>query len=83
MKDMSSILFYLTTEQVKAHELWNKKMYLGTQAGSSVAAQTIICDKEVPELYMLRKIIHAGYKELEVMRSSLSYLKSERVNTNE
>jgi len=51
---------------------------MGTKAGESVAAMKIVCDKDVPELYMLRKIISAGYKELDVMRSSLSYLKSER-----
>ena len=78
MKDISSILFYLTTEQVKAHEKWNGLMY--NREGESVAGQTIKCDEQVPELYMLRKIIHAGYKELDVMRSSLSYLKSEKVN---
>jgi len=78
MKNLSAILYYLTTKQVEYHETWNKKMYMGTQAGASVAAQTIICDKEVPELYMLRKIIAAANRNLDVMRSSLSYLKSER-----
>ena len=76
MKDMSAILFYLTTEQIKSHEEWTAKMY--DRGDASVASQTIKCDQEVPELYMLRKIIHAGYKNLDVMRSTLSYLKQER-----
>jgi|TARA_R100000049_G_C1949818_1_gene96851 hypothetical protein len=51
------------------------------RGNASVASQTIKANEEVPELYQLRKIIHAGYKELDVLRSSLSYLKSEKSNT--
>lgn len=79
MKDMASILFYLTTEQIKAHVKWNSLMY--NRGNASVASQTVIANEQVPELYQLRKIIHAGYKELDVLRSSLSYLKSEKTNT--
>ena len=44
----------------------------------SVAAQTVIANEEVPELYELRYILKAGYECLNAMRSNLVSIRKER-----
>ncbi len=76
IKNVSSILFYLTTERINAHKKYNAIMF--DRGQRSVAAQTVIADKEVPELYQLRHIIKAGYECLNAMRSNLVSIRKER-----
>jgi len=76
IKNVSAILFYLTTERINAHKKYNAIMFDRGQI--SVSAQTVIADKKVPELYQLRHIIKAGYECLNAMRSNLVSIRKER-----
>jgi hypothetical protein len=76
IKNVSAILFYLTTERINAHKKYNAIMF--DRGQRSVAAQTVIADKEVPELYELRHILKAGYECLNAMRSNLVSIRKER-----
>ena len=76
IKNVSSVLFYLTTERINAHKRHNAMMF--DRGKNSVAAQTVIANEEVPELYELRHIIKAGYECLNAMRSNLVSIRKER-----
>lgn len=76
VKNVSAILFYLTTERINAHKKYNSIMF--NRKDISVAAQTVIANEEVPELYELRYILKAGYECLNAMRSNLVSIRKER-----
>ena len=44
----------------------------------SVAAATIEANKEVPELYLLRRIMNAAYRVTDSMRSNISTINKEK-----
>ena len=44
----------------------------------SVAASKIRADEQVPEIYMLRRVMNAAYRVADAMRSNISYIKKEQ-----
>ena len=80
IKNISAILFYLTTERINAHKKFNSVMFDSAQA--SVSAQEVIAKEKVPELYELRHILKAGYSCLDAMRSNLVSIRKEKEYTN-
>ena len=57
-RELTCNMFYLSQEQVKAHQKWNTQYYNSTE--STNAAKERECDKLVPELYMCRKIMETA-----------------------
>lgn len=57
-RQLTCNLYYLSQEQVKAHQEWNKQYYLSK--ATTNAAKERECDKLVPELYMIRKIYESA-----------------------
>jgi len=57
-RELTCNMYYLSMEQVKAHQKWNKTYYNSTE--STNAAKERECDKKVPELYMCRKIMETA-----------------------
>jgi len=55
---LTSNMYYLTKLQIEFNQDWNRKYYLSSE--SSNAAKEKFADKEVPELYMCRKILDAA-----------------------
>lgn len=51
-------MYYLSQEQVKAHQEWNKQYYLSEEKTN--AGKERECDKLVPELYLCRKIMETA-----------------------
>lgn len=74
MKDLSVTLSYLTMERVSYQKKWNAVVF--NHEGSNAAGEKK-ADKEVPELYQLRRIHEAGKAILDTMRSHVSLLKQE------
>lgn len=74
MKNLTVILSHLEHLRNSYHNIW-----IGvSMQEKSVAAGERRANKEVPELYQLRRIMTAGYKVVESMRSNISYVKSEK-----
>lgn len=80
IKDVSALLFFLSTERIKAHKSYNAIMF--NRGTNSVSAQAVTANEQAPELYKLRYIIKAGYEVLGAMRSNLVSRRQERDNTN-
>ena len=57
-RELTCNMYYLSQEQVKAHQEWNKTYYNSKEKTN--AAKERECDKLVPELYMCRKIMETA-----------------------
>jgi hypothetical protein len=57
-RELTCNMFYLSKEQVEAHQRWNRAYYLSTEKTN--AGKERECDKFVPELYMCRKIMETA-----------------------
>lgn len=74
LKDLSCVLAYLEGFRTEYYHKW---IAISSQE-NTVSAGERKADIEVPELYMLRRIMTAGYKVLDAMRSNISYAKKEQ-----
>ena len=57
-RELTCNMYYLSKEQVKAHQQWNKTYYESKE--NTNAAKERECDKLVPELYLCRKIMETA-----------------------
>ncbi len=74
LKRLTCTLFYLEKYRAEYHEKYNNIMYTWQ---SSVASGQIEANQKVPELYMMRRIMNAGYRCADALRSNISYIKKE------
>lgn len=71
---ISSHLFFLEVFRSDYHSKWNNIMY---NFQGAVSRAEIEANEQVPELYMLRRILGAANKTMDAMRSQLSAMKHE------
>lgn len=57
-RQLTCNMYYLSQEQVKAHQEWNKQYYLCKSTVNAVKERH--ANKLVPELYLCRKIYEAS-----------------------
>ena len=57
-RELTANMYYLSQEQVKAHQEWNRQYYLSKEKTN--AGKERECDKLVPELYLCRKIMETA-----------------------
>jgi hypothetical protein len=57
-RELTCNMFYLSKEQVKSHQNWNKAYYNSNEKTN--AAKEREADKLVPELYLCRKILETA-----------------------
>lgn len=57
-RELTANIFYLSREQVQAHQRWNAQYYKSEEKTN--AGKERECDKLVPELYMCRKILETA-----------------------
>ena len=57
-RELTANMYYLSQEQVKAHQEWNKQYYNSIEKTN--AGKERECDKKVPELYLCRKIMETA-----------------------
>jgi hypothetical protein len=57
-RELTCNMYYLSQEQVKAHQEWNATYYNSKEKTN--AAKERECDKLVPELYLCRKIMETA-----------------------
>lgn len=57
-RELTCLMYYLSQEQVQAHQKWNACYYNSKE--KSNAGKERECDREVPELYMCRKIMETA-----------------------
>ncbi|AGO48359.1 hypothetical protein Phi10:1_gp018 [Cellulophaga phage phi10:1] len=57
-RELTCNMYYLSQEQVKAHQNWNAHYYNSKEKTN--AGKERDCDKEIPELYLCRKIMETA-----------------------
>ena len=75
LKDLTSNLFYLEKFRSEYYNQHNQIMF---EFKGSVSASKIKADEQVPEIYMLRRVMNAAYRVVDAMRSNISYIKKEQ-----
>ena len=78
MKNLSSDLFFLEKHRDEYARKHNTILHLKISEGMAVSKAEIIAKEQVPELYLLRRIMTSAYKTLDAVRSTLSFVKSEQ-----
>lgn len=80
LQQIVGTLHYLEGQRAEAHKTWTSRVNHLILEGYTVARAESQADCEVPELYMLRHIMNSGYKNVEAIRSTLSWLRNEKTN---
>ena len=80
LKALTTRLYYLETVRSTYHNNYVGIQQKYIKEGDSVSGAKNKAELEVPELYMLRRIMQAGYENVGAMRTNISYLKSEMRN---
>lgn len=78
MKSLSCVLASMETLRTEAYKKHNAILFKYT---GPVSRGQIEADDRVPELYMLRRIMNAGYRVVDAMRSNISFVKMEMQNS--
>ena len=81
LQKINTTLFYLENERSIFKKQYEMKVYdLTTDKKMTVARAVNFAEVEVPELYMLRRIMDSGYRISDAIRTNISFLKSEKRN---
>lgn len=72
-------LHYLEGQRALAHQKYNEMVFkYSVEDGDPISKAEVKANKDVPELYLLRHIMNSAYKNVEAIRSTLSWLKTEK-----
>jgi hypothetical protein len=80
--ELSITLFWLSEEKTKEHDNFEKYVFACINEKKLNVNRAInAAEVAYPNLYRLRYVIRAGYSILDIIRTQVSYLKSEMQNT--
>jgi hypothetical protein len=80
-QEISAVLYYLSEEKSKEHDNWQRCVnYKVKDLKMNVNRAENDAHVAFPMLYRLRYVIRAGYSVLDIIRTQVSYLKSEMNN---
>jgi hypothetical protein len=83
LKKISVTLAYLETERANFKKAYELRIFdLTTNKKMTVARAVNFAEVDVPELYLLRRIMDSGYRILDAIRTNISFLKHERNHAN-
>lgn len=75
LRELTSELFFLEKHRAEFHDKHNAIMF---NFDGAVSRATIKANTEVPELYLLRRIMNAAYRVVDALRSNISTLNKEK-----
>jgi len=80
-QNISAVLYYLSEEKSKEHDNWQRAVnHMVRDLKMNVNRAENDAHVAFPMLYRLRYVIRAGYSVLDIIRTQVSYLKSEMNN---
>lgn len=83
LQKINTSLFYLETERANFKKTYEMRVFdLTTNKKMTVARAINFAEVDVPELYLLRRIMDSGYRVSDAIRTNISFLKYERSNSN-
>ena len=76
-QQITGLLYYLETVRSEIHDAFESKVFELVQEGNSVARAVNEAHVSYPQMYQLRRVMDAGYRIVDAIRTNISYLKSE------
>lgn len=81
LQKINTTLFYLESERAIFKKKYENRIYeLTTDKKMTVARAINFAEVDIPELYLLRRIMDSGYRVSDAIRTNISFLKSEKRN---
>lgn len=80
LQKLTGLLFYLETLRSEIHDLYESEVFNSVKDGSSVSRAVNEANVSHPEMYRLRRVMDAGYKVADAIRTNISFLKNEMSN---
>ena len=78
LQQIAATMPYLETIRADYHKEWQGIVFKEVLSGLSVARAENEAHVKGPEMYLLRRVMDAGYEVIGAIRTNISYLKSER-----
>ena len=78
LQQVTGTLFYLEKERANYHAAWQTIVHQLVLEGKSVSRAENVAHVEVPEMYMLRRIMDSAYEVVGAIRTNISWLKTEK-----
>ncbi len=75
---ITGILYYLETLRAEVHDAFQSSIYELVKEKKSVARAENESHVKYPEMYQLRRVMDAGWRVADSIRTNISYLKNER-----
>ena len=79
-RTLTGLLVYLEAQRSEFKKKYESIIFDKKCEGGSVASATNYAETQVPELYLLRRIMEAAYEMSGSMRTYISFLKHEKEN---
>lgn len=77
LQKITGILYYLETLRAEIHDMYETHVFNSVKDGNNVNRSVNEANVKYPEMYQLRRIMDAGYKVADAIRTNISFLKSE------
>lgn len=76
LQQISATLFYLEKERAVFHDRFQKRINELVLEGKAVNRAENMAYAEIPEIYLLRRVMDSAYKCCDAIRTNISWLKS-------
>lgn len=80
LQKITGLLFYLETVRAEIHNEYETKVYELVKQKMTVSRAINEANVLYPQMYQLRRIMDAGYRITDAIRTNISFLKSEKKN---
>jgi len=80
LQQITATLFYLEKERAKYHSTFQNTINKLVLAGDSVKSAENKANVQVPEMYLLRRVMDSAYTCCDAIRTQISWIKSGLVN---
>lgn len=81
LQQIVGTLHYLEGQRAEAYLTFTKRVNSYILEGMPVSKAESKANEDVPELYLLRHIMRSAYETVGAVRTTISYLKSEKQST--
>jgi len=80
LQQITATLFYLEKERAVFHDQFQKRINELILEGSAVSRAENKAHAEIPQMYLLRRVMDSAYKTCDAIRTNISWLKTGLIN---
>ena len=77
LQKITGLLYYLESIRSEVHNQYEIKVFELVKDGNSVSRSVNEANVLYPQMYQLRRVMDAGYRIVDAIRTNISYLKME------